>query len=299
MKVVGSSENVARFQVRYAMKCVPKRTLKENNQEMGFQTERRILMEIDHPFLLRIVKTFKDPAYLFLVTEVITGGNLYSAIRCLGILDQWEAQFYIGSALVAACYLAEKNIAFRDMRPENFLIDHQGFCKLINFGSAKKVPDGQKAYTLIGSPYYAAPEAILGSGHNSDVDLWSIGIIAYECVCGPYPFGNDAESKIAIMREVVKGKLEFVICEDPLAIAMITGLLRRKPDRRLGSRFRGDSEIWDQPFFHAGEFTKETLVGRRLEPPLQPLREVWSGEHTTDVERPAAPNLYFEWENEF
>ena len=68
---------------------------------------------------------------------------------------------------------------------------------------------------------------------------------------------------------------------------------------RHGSRFRGDSEIWDQPFFHAGEFTKETLVGRRLEPPLQPLREVWSEEHTTDVERPAAPNLYFEWENEF
>merc|ERR1719460_3371075 len=73
-------------QVRYALKCVPKRTLKENNQELGFMTERRILMEIDHPFLLKIVKTFKTPSYLFMVTELVTGGDLYSAIRCLGIL---------------------------------------------------------------------------------------------------------------------------------------------------------------------------------------------------------------------
>merc|ERR1719258_363880 len=160
---------------------------------------------------------------------------LYTAIRTLGLLEMWEAQFYIGNILTAVSYLAEKYIVFRDLKPENILLDSQGYCKIIDFGCARRLQPGERAYTLVGTPYYMAPEVILGSGHTTDADLWSTGVMAYEFLCGPLPFGNQTEDKLEIFREVVNKKVEFVNCDDAAAISILKALLHRKPARRIGS----------------------------------------------------------------
>ena len=150
------------------------------------------------------VKTFKDREYLYFLTELCTGGELYDAIRKLGLLNREQAQFYLGSIIVAIEYLHERNIAYRDLKPENVLLDSQGYTKLIDFGCAKKMKE--RSYTLVGTPHYMAPEVILGKGYGLTADIWTFGIILYEFVCGPLPFGNDAEDQLEIFRDILTGR---------------------------------------------------------------------------------------------
>ena len=101
--------------------------------------ERELLAENDHPFIVHLVKTFKDDKYLYFLTELITGGELYDAIRELDLLDRGQSQFYMGSIAIAIEYLHERGIAYRDLKPENILLDSQGYIKLIDFGCARKL----------------------------------------------------------------------------------------------------------------------------------------------------------------
>jgi cGMP-dependent protein kinase len=288
-----------RTKVRFALKGVSKKSVKELSQEMSILMERRILMEVDHPFILKLVRTFKDPSYVYFLTELVTGGELYTAIRTLGLLEIWEAQFYLGNILTAVSYLAEKYIVFRDLKPENILLDSQGYCKIIDFGCARRLQPGERAYTLVGTPYYMAPEVILGSGHTTDADLWSTGVMAYEFLCGPLPFGNQTEDKLEIFREVVNKKVEFVNCDDAAAISILKALLHRKPARRIGSCTRGKDEIWTHAFFKLNNYSTDDLIGRKLQAPLVPETEVYSDAVNPNQKMPSSPQMTFEWEHEF
>lgn len=125
--------------VRYALKCVRKSVVRDKKQEQSIRMEREILAENDHPFIVHLVKTFRDRKFLYFLTELVTGGELYDAIRELDLLTREQAQFYLGSLTLAIDYLHEKNIAYRDLKPENVLLDSQGYIKLIDFGCAKKL----------------------------------------------------------------------------------------------------------------------------------------------------------------
>ena len=115
---------------------------------------------------MHLVKTFRDGGYLYFLTELITGGELYDAIREMDLLARPQAQFYIASITIAIEYLHERSIAYRDLKPENILLDSQGYIKLIDFGCARKLGDTGRTYTLIGTPHYMAPEVFLGRGYN-------------------------------------------------------------------------------------------------------------------------------------
>jgi len=288
--------------VRYALKAVSKKSVKDLSQEMSIMMERRILMEVDHPFILKLVRTFKDGSYIYFLTELVTGGELYAAIRQLGLLEVWEAQFYLANILLAVSYLAEKWIVFRDLKPENILLDKQGYCKIIDFGCARRLQEGERAYTLVGTPYYMAPEVILGSGHTTDADIWSTGVLAYELLCGPLPFGNATDDKLEIFREVVNKKVEFVNCDDAASISMLKALLHRKPARRIGSHTRGTEEIWAHPYFRANGFTLDQLMARKLTAPdpwLGDDAEVYSDAVDPNQKIPPSPAMVFDWEKEF
>eukprot|EP01055_Gregarina_sp_Pseudo9_P005821 Gregarina_sp_Pseudo_9__5820@NODE_887_length_2095_cov_3_670233_g833_i0_p1_GENE_NODE_887_length_2095_cov_3_670233_g833_i0NODE_887_length_2095_cov_3_670233_g833_i0_p1_ORF_typecomplete_len441_score79_07Pkinase/PF00069_25/4_2e69Pkinase_Tyr/PF07714_17/9_9e42cNMP_binding/PF00027_29/6_8e22Kinaselike/PF14531_6/1_5e16Pkinase_fungal/PF17667_1/2_3e09Kdo/PF06293_14/3_8e06WaaY/PF06176_11/0_00022FTA2/PF13095_6/0_98FTA2/PF13095_6/0_41Seadorna_VP7/PF07387_11/0_02RIO1/PF01163_22/0_022APH/PF01636_23/0_31_NODE_887_ len=258
---------------KFALKCVSRKAVIQLNQQEHICLEREIMAENDHPFILKLVRTFKDKEYLYFLTELCTGGELYDAIRKLGLLSRDKAQFYLGSIIVAIEYLHERNIAYRDLKPENVLLDSQGYTKLIDFGCAKKMKE--RSYTLVGTPHYMAPEVILGKGYALTADIWTFGVVLYEFVCGPLPFGNDAEDQLEIFRDILTGRLVFPhYVEDQDAINLMKRLLCRLPEVRIGCSLNGYKDIKEHPFFR--DFNWDRLLGRALIPPLIPEGEVYA-----------------------
>ncbi len=102
-------------------------------------------------------------------------------------------------------YMHNNSIIYRDIKPENIMVDAKGYMKLIDMGTAKFLKGkGGKTFTIIGTPHYMAPEIITGKGYTYSVDLWSIGICLYEFMCGGVPFAEDAEDPYEIYEEIIK-----------------------------------------------------------------------------------------------
>ncbi|GIX65109.1 protein kinase G AGC kinase family member PKG [Babesia caballi] len=267
--------------VRFALKCVSRKCIRALKQEKHIKLEREIMAQNDHPFIIQLVKTFKDADHVYFLTELVTGGELYDAIRKIGLLSRSQAQFYIASIVMAFEYLHERQVAYRDLKPENILLDEQGYIKLIDFGCAKKIKG--RAYTLIGTPHYMAPEIILGKGYGCLADVWSFGVCLYEFICGPLPFGNDAQDQIEIFRDILKGNLVFPdYVKDQEAINIIKRLLCRVPEVRLGSSINGFKDIKDHSYFK--DFDWDKLSGRALQPPFVPQGETYNEDEAQEQE---------------
>mmetsp|Transcript_45620 Transcript_45620/g.105901 ORF Transcript_45620/g.105901 Transcript_45620/m.105901 type:complete len:1072 (+) Transcript_45620:143-3358(+) len=289
---------------RYALKCISREAALKNRYEEALLREREILLENDHPFIVKVVKTLRDRRYLYFLTELVSGGELYSAIRKIGLLSKAEAQFYVGSLILALESLHERYIVYRDLKPENVLLDHQGYLRLIDFGCAIKLrrnvgrnrsktasataqlprkttgsgPSAASAgvtFTLTGTPHYMAPEVILGDGYGLSCDHWSLGVCLYEFVCGPLPFGHDYDSDNAvdIFRATLTESLRFPgnINDSPGCKDLTKKLLRRPIDARIGCGPLGWRDVRKHAFFR--NFSWDYLLSRQLTPPLVPEAE--------------------------
>lgn len=157
----------------YAIKSISKpKVIKESLQE-NLDLEKKVLLQIDHPFIMKLVKTLKDESNIYFLLELIHGKELFDVIRDIGMLNHDETKFYAAMMMLAVDFLHSKNIVYRDIKPENVLIAPNGFMKLIDFGTVNIVHD--RCSTIIGTPHYMAPEVILGEGYTFSVDFWSIG----------------------------------------------------------------------------------------------------------------------------
>ena len=163
--------------------------------------ERTILLRIDHPFIVKMVKTLKDQKYIYYLMEFIKGRELYDVLNELNLLSKFQAQFYIGSIMLAVNYLHERKFIFRDIKPENIIVSTNGYIKLIDFGMAKILKD--KTNSIVGTPQYMAPEIIIGDNYSFEIDYWSIGICLYEFVCGNIPFGENANTPLDIYVSII------------------------------------------------------------------------------------------------
>jgi len=265
---------------RYALKRVPKLDGKIPEE---VKRECDLLKENDHPFIMTLVRTFERQKYVYILTELITGGELHNAIRQIPtVLSRAHAQFYTGSLVIILEELAEKNIVYRDLKPENVMLDQQGYLKLIDFGIAKKLPEGKnRTFTLIGTPHYMAPEIIRGHGYGTEVDLWSLGVMLFEFVCGYLPFGDDLEDPTEVCTAVLRDPLKFPTrYRDQTGQALVQGLVCRQPKKRLGSGLQGYDEVKSAEYFKVGHsdlslFNK--IMGRELEPPVVPAAETYCG----------------------
>ncbi|KAL7066750.1 protein kinase domain-containing protein [Cryptosporidium serpentis] len=260
---------------RYALKCISRGKIVAHNQQSHARLERSILAGNDHPFIVRLIKTFKDSDTIYFLTELVPGGELYDAIRRIGLLTRYQAQFYIGSMILALDYLHERSIVYRDLKPENILLDSQGYIKLIDFGCAKKLSG--RSYTLAGTPHYMAPEVILGKGYTLTCDAWTVGVCLYEFMCGPLPFGNDAQDHLDVFKDILTAKLSFPNhVNDADAINLMKRLLCRVPEVRMGCSATGYKEIKDNTFFK--DFNFDRLLGRSYVAPLVRKYEVFARE---------------------
>ena len=193
--------------VYYALKTVQRRKIIQYEISDNLILERKILLQIDHPLIIKLVKTFKDTKRLYFLMEYIEGVDLFDALRDLGLLNNDYSRFYMACLIQIFEQLHERKIIYRDLKPENIMIDIEGYPKLIDFGTAKIIK--QKTYTVVGTPHYMAPEVVRGTGYNLSADIWSMGIMLYEFVCGYVPFGEEEEDPYKIYSKVLERALKY------------------------------------------------------------------------------------------
>lgn len=169
----------------FALKIVKKSHIKKLNQLPLIENEKRILSIISHPFIVNSIAQFEDDDSFYFLFEKAEGGELFSLLTKTKGFSFSTGQFYISEILLALRYLHINDIIYRDLKPENVLLDGNGHAKLIDFGFAKII-ENNRTYTLCGTPEYIAPELLCnkGKGYDKGVDWWALGVFIYELYVG-------------------------------------------------------------------------------------------------------------------
>lgn len=168
----------------FALKCLKKQHIVDTRQEDHVFSERSIMLSCDTPFICRLYKTFHDKKYVYMLLEACMGGEVWTILRDHGNFDDYTTQFIIGCVLLAFDYLHARGIVYRDLKPENLMLDSKGYVKLVDFGFAKYIGYSSKTWTFCGTPEYVAPEIILNKGHDRAVDYWALGVLIHELLTG-------------------------------------------------------------------------------------------------------------------
>ena len=152
----------------FALKVIPKIEIQKHELQECISLEIKILMALDHEFIMKLVKSYEDDRGIYLLTEYVKGFDFFNVMRALDHVSEEDSMFYISCLILVLEYLHEREIVYRDLKPENIVIDEEGYPKLIDFGTSKFLND--RTYTMIGTPHYMAPEIILGTGYSFYVD---------------------------------------------------------------------------------------------------------------------------------
>ncbi|KAL6427875.1 hypothetical protein ACFW04_008364 [Cataglyphis niger] len=285
----------------FALKQMKKAQIVETRQQQHIMSEKRIMSEADCDFVVKLYKTFKDRKYLYMLMEACLGGELWTVLRDKGHFDDSTTRFYTACVVEAFDYLHSRNIIYRDLKPENLLLDNQGYVKLVDFGFAKRLDHGRKTWTFCGTPEYVAPEVILNKGHDISADYWSLGVLMFELLTGTPPFtGADPMKTYNIILKGIDA-IEFPRSITRNAMALIKKLCRDNPAERLGYQKGGISEIQKHKWFDG--FNWEGLRTRTLEPPILP--RVGGATDTTNFDAypadsdPPPPDDISGWDNDF
>lgn len=254
----------------YALKTVSRRKIETFEIEANVLLERRMLLQIDHPLIVKLIKTFQDSKRLYFLLEFVKGQDLFDVLRVMGLLNDADARFYVACLVLIMEHLHERDIIYRDLKPENVMIDEEGFPKLIDFGTAKIIQN--RTYTIVGTPHYMAPEVIRGKGYGLLADIYSIGIVLFEFVCGNVPFGEDEEDPYAVYEKVLQHRLVFPHFLDPRLPSrpLIEQLLNSNPALRLGGSLdRLKTHRWFQGLDWV-LYRQDQLLSRQARPPYVP-----------------------------
>ncbi|XP_055031693.1 cGMP-dependent protein kinase 1 isoform X1 [Misgurnus anguillicaudatus] len=252
----------------FAMKILKKRHIVDTRQQEHIRSEKQIMQEAHSDFIVRLYRTFKDRKYLYMLMEACLGGELWTILRDRGSFEDSTTRFYTACVVEAFAYLHSKGIIYRDLKPENLILDHRGYAKLVDFGFAKKIGFGKKTWTFCGTPEYVAPEIILNKGHDISADYWSLGILMYELLTGSPPFSGPDPMKTynIILRGI--DMIEFPKKITKNAGNLIKKLCRDNPSERLGNLKYGVKDIQKHKWFEG--FNWEGLRKGTLTPPIIP-----------------------------
>ena len=232
----------------YALKYLSKQHIVNNSNQEHVVNERNIMMMVDNPFVLKLHNTFQDSRYLYLLVELIHGGELFTLLRDLSRFSEKMSRFYAAGVVQGFEHLHERNICYRDLKPENLLLSKIGYIKIVDLGLAKVVPD--RTWTLCGTPEYLAPEVILNKAHDRSVDNWALGILIYEMVTGMAPFeGADSLQTYTL---ILKSQFNFPDYLSRSCCGIITGMCQQNPSRRLGYAAGGTYDDVRRHHFYSG-----------------------------------------------
>ena len=245
-----------------------KQHILDNNQLEHTRAEKNVLCYVGHPFLISTSAAFQSEHKIYFVMEFMKGGELFQHLRKVQQFSEKAAKYITACLVLALGHLHDNDYIYRDLKPENVLMDHEGYVKLADFGLAKNLCARDLAKTFCGTPEYLAPEVILERGCNRSADWWSLGVLVYEMIFGIPPFYSTNVQKM--YKNTVVNPLKFkkrITCSDE-AKDFIAGLLMKKPKQRLGGT--ADAlEVKSHPWLKDVDWA--ALLQRKTVMPYKPL----------------------------
>ncbi|KAI9303950.1 kinase-like domain-containing protein [Cunninghamella echinulata] len=252
----------------YAMKVLRKSRIISRSEVTHTMAEKTVLAKVRNPFIVPLKFAFQSPDKLYLVLAFINGGELFHHLQLEGRFSEERSRFYTAELLCALECLHGFNVVYRDLKPENILIDYNGHIALCDFGLCKlNMTEKERTNTFCGTPEYLAPELLLGQGYTKNVDWWTLGVLLYEMLTGLPPFYDENTNEM--YRKILQDELRFPDNVSSEAQDLLTGLLTRDPNQRLGHN--GPEVIKSHPFFASIDWRK--LMQKKVQPPFKPLVE--------------------------
>ena len=248
--------------VEYALKTVSKGTIAHYDIAENLILERKILLQLDHPMIVKLVKTFKEPTRVCFLMEYVKGLDLFDVLRSMNVLKEPESMFYSACLVLILEHIHSFKIIYRDLKPENVMVNYDGYPKLVDFGISRIV-DG-RTYTVVGTPHYMAPEVINGKGYNMQVDYWSLGVMIFEFIYCSVPFASKDNDPYVIYEKILERNLIFPERGNlPVANGLIQKLLSMNPSMRGGIE-----SIKEHKWFKGMPW--ENLLSKVFKPPFIP-----------------------------
>jgi serine/threonine protein kinase len=240
----------------------------DRRSEVSIISERNLLSKLKHPFIVNMHFAFQDFSKLYLVMDLLSGGDLRYHIAKKKTFTEQETKFFIANLILSLEYIHNQKIIHRDVKPENLVLDSNGYVRLTDFGVAK-INESDNSSETSGTPGYMAPEVILVQNHSYTADFFALGVIGYEFMMGyrPYLGRTRKEIKELIISKQAKIKKEELPEDWGIVSAeFINSLLQRKPNKRLG--FNNISEIKNHPWMK--DIDWELLNKKELKAPFLP-----------------------------
>ncbi|KAF8515909.1 kinase-like domain-containing protein [Gautieria morchelliformis] len=256
----------------YALKYINKSKCVKMKAVANIIQERRLLEEIDHPFVVNLRYAFQDDENCFFVLDLMLGGDLRFHLERLGSLTEDTVRFYMAELSSAVAFLHEKKIIHRDLKPDNILLDERGHAHITDLNIAVHYSERRLLNGVAGSMAYMAPEVLAKKGYTYTIDWWSLGVCAYELVFGRRPFRGKTNSDLthAISRDHLKFPEDAESKCSREGLYALRGFLDRDITRRLGCKPNGEGmeDIKRHAWFRTIDW--EQLGSKVLEPPFVP-----------------------------
>ncbi|KAK9754846.1 Protein kinase C terminal domain [Popillia japonica] len=259
-KVVGADAGTL-----YAMKVLKKATLKVRDRHRT-KMERNILVDVEHPFIVKLHYAFQTEGKLYLILDFLRGGDLFSRLSKEVMFTEEDVKFYLAELALALNHLHYLGIIYRDLKPENVLLDSDGHIALTDFGLSKQPIEEGKAYSFCGTVEYMAPEVVNRKGHTFAADWWSFGVLMYEMLTGSLPF--QGATRRDTMTQILKAKLGMPGNLSTEAQSLLRALFKRNPANRLGAGTGGVEDLKRHEFFATIDW--DALLSKKIRPPFKP-----------------------------
>ena len=249
----------------YAIKAISRNEADRKKRFASYLIcERRIMLSLDHPFIVKIVKSFKNEFFVFLLLEYVNGICLKELINQQILFTLGDTRFYIANILLAIDYMHKKKIVHRDIKPNNIMINSNGYLKLIDFGTAKFVKS--YTHTIIGTPHYIAPEILLGKGYSFSVDFWSLGVCAFELFYHKFPFGYQATDVMKVYTDIMCTNFKFPV--ENINFATFNELIEKLLNKQVSKRYCSLEKVKTLEFFNG--FKWDELYEMKIDSPYVP-----------------------------
>ena len=275
IRVIGKGSFGKVFLVRHkaqktlhALKVLKKDFIIRKNQVEHTKTERSVLGYARHPYIVGLTMAFQTADKLFFVLDYCAGGELFFHLGKMGRFPEDRAKFYAAQITLALEYVHKLGVIYRDLKPENVLLDHKGNIRLTDFGLSKEGVRGHSsgASSFCGTPEYIAPEVLKRQGHGRAVDWWSLGALSYEMISGLPPFYS--RNRDTMFDKIMKADIMYPAFMSDAAKDLLSKLLLRDPKERLGSGETDADEIKVHPFFEGTDWKQ--LQEGNVTPPWAP-----------------------------
>ncbi|XP_046979106.1 serine/threonine-protein kinase N [Vanessa cardui] len=253
----------------FAIKALKKGDIIARDEVDSLLSEKRIFEvanAIRHPFLVNLFACFQTEQHVCFVMEYAAGGDLMMHIHA-DVFTEPRAVFYAACVVLGLQYLHENNIIYRDLKLDNLLLDTDGYVKIADFGLCKEgMGWGDRTGTFCGTPEFLAPEVLTETSYTRAVDWWGLGVLIFEMLVGESPFPGEDEGEV--FDSIVNDEVRYPRTLSLESIALMRRLLRKNPERRLGSSERDAEDVKKQAFFRNVDW--EQLLLRKVKPPFVP-----------------------------